>query len=451
MYTLALLAPIACGGDSHSAPTDVSAPKVAVHMVSGDRQVGVEGDSLAPIVVQVTNLQGVPQKNVEVTFSVNDRGTITPLTALTDENGNATAQWSLGIFDDHEGTAYVVKEGAAVAFSAHEPAGRVLDLMEIGLLRPRTFEGSRETVHPDYVRTPDDWGAYALHLALTPYPNGANAMENPSLYVSRSGFRWFPQAGITNPVVIPDGGGYLSDPDLVYVPNLRELWMYYRKVDSKNRVLLVRSSNGSQWGDAVEVASAPNHTLVSPAIVRRDSKTWLLYSVNGGALGCADVSASVELRRSTDGIHWGKPVATTIAAPGVLMPWHMEVQWIPSQNQYWALYPAKMPFSCATQALFLATSADGVTWKSYPSPVIKTGDFPDLRDIVYRSTFEYDETTDEVRFWFSGANLNGAFYDWRTVVQRQNRASLFAKISAPSSLLLNANMNRTMPAMLTPP
>jgi len=35
----------------------------------------------------------------------------------------------------------------------------------------------RAPSHPDFARTPADWGAYQLHLALTPYPNGAIELE----------------------------------------------------------------------------------------------------------------------------------------------------------------------------------------------------------------------------------------------------------------------------------
>jgi hypothetical protein len=445
-----LLAIAACSGGDAPGFTEARAPNVVVKIMAGDRQTGVTGDTLDLIVARVTNLAGTPQKGVAVTWKVNDQGSISPSSVATDENGLASARWRLGEFDEHEGTAFV-KEGAAAAFSADEPAGRILDLLEIGLLRPRTFDGSRETVHPDYVRTPADWGAYVQHLVLTPYPNGANALENPSVFVSRSGDRWFPEAGVINPIVTPDGNGYLSDPDMVYVPNLRELWMYYRKVDAKNHILLVRSTNGSEWGAPVEVVTAKNHLAVSPAIVRRDERTWLMYSVNGGEQGCSDQSSSVELRRSVDGIHWSKPAPVAFSTDHYFTPWHVEVQWIESLKQYWALYPVKRPGSCATQALFLSTSSDGVKWTSYPTPVLKAGDFPELQDIVYRSTFDYDAATDEIRFWFSGANHLGTLYNWRTVWQRQNRSALFARMAAPSSLLLNVMMNRTLPPLLTPP
>jgi hypothetical protein len=444
-----LLALAACSGDPMLALTAVDAPQIAIHIVAGDRQHGIGGDTLAPITAQVTDLQGAPLPGVAVLWRVTDDGAITPQALTTDGNGRATARWKLGRADEHDGTASIA-QGPAAPFSAAEHDSPTLDLLEVGMLRPPTYEGSRETVHPDFARTPDDWGAYTQHLALTPYPNGASQLENPSVFVSRSGLRWFLQAGVINPLVTPGADGYLSDPDIVYHPQLRELWMYYRRVDSRNSVFLVRSKNGSDWSAPVSVVSAANHMLVSPSVVRRDEKTWLMWSVNGGVKGCGDVTSSVQLRRSADGLKWGPPITVSLSNND-LTPWHLDVQWVPSLNQYWALYPAKRAGSCATQSLFLATSADGVTWTTYPTPVLVAGEIPELKDIVYRSTFEYDASTDEIRFWFSGANLGATAYNWRTVLQRHSRTGLFAKISAPRSPLAAYNTNRMLPAMLNPP
>lgn len=421
-----------------------------VHIVSGDNQLGTNRTPLEqPVVVEVSGPDGLPRSNVPVTWRVNDGGTITPAATRTDKTGRATATWTLGVGDEHEGFARLAN-GVGTAFSAAEPATHALDLTEAGLLSPRTYDGSRQTVHPDFARTPADWGAYELHLALTPYPNGASELENPSVFVSRAGYRWFPQAGVSNPLVHPTAGGYLSDPDLVYVPDKRELWMYYREADTKNRISVVRSHDGITWTEPVRVITAANQTVVSPAIVRRSATEWLMWSVNGGAFGCSDQSASVELRRSRNGIIWSQPAKIDLRN-GDLMPWHIEVQWIPELAQYWALYPVKTAGNCLTREVFLATSDDGVRWTTYPTAVLKSGDLPELSDIVYRSTFSYNAETDEVRFWFSGANAaRGQTYDWRTVVQRRRRDDIMAKISSPRISSVRVR-TRVLPPMIDPP
>jgi hypothetical protein len=241
--------------------------------------------------------------------------------------------------------------------------------------------------------------------------------------------------------------GYLSDPDLVYVPELGELWMYYRQVDTQNRILLVRSTNGVTWGAPVPVASAPNHALISPAVVHRAPGDWLMWSVNGGPKGCADTRAFVELRRSRDGIAWSAPESLSIAQRA-MMPWHIEVQWIPSRGEFWALYNVKDAGSCATPALYLATSPDGVHWTTYPSPVLARGALPDLATIVYRSTFDYDPATDEIRFWYSGATWADEQWTWRTAFQRRTRAEVFASIGRSGTAASRVRTARDVPAIV---
>jgi hypothetical protein len=81
--------------------------------------------------------------------------------------------------------------------------------------------------------------------------------------------------------------------------------------------------------------------------------------------------------------------------------------------------------SCTTDALFLATSADGVAWKTYPAPILRRGAIPELADIVYRATFSYDPQRDVVSLWHSGARYTSRGYEWHAAFERRPRADLF--------------------------
>ena len=175
---------------------------------------------------------------------------------------------------------------------------------------------------------------------------------------------------------------------------------------------------------------APNHMIVSPAIVRRSATEWLMWSVNSGVIGCGASSTTVELRRSTDGVTWNAPESTKLKDPDG-SPWHIDVEWIPSRNEYWAVYPVKKPGGCTTDRLRFATSADGVTWTSYPSPVLVKGASDELRDVVYRSSIDFDATTGVVSLWYSGAKNNQGGYDWHLAWERTTVAALFARVGAP--------------------
>lgn len=58
-------------------------------------------------------------------------------------------------------------------------------------------------------------------MAITPYPNGDDAFENPSLLVSQDGLSWDLPCGLRNPLDIKPGtrysdpAHYNSDPDLI--------------------------------------------------------------------------------------------------------------------------------------------------------------------------------------------------------------------------------------------
>lgn len=173
--------------------------------------------------------------------------------------------------------------------------------------------------------------------------------------------------------------------------------------------------------------------IVSPSVVRRAEGEWMMWSVNAGAAGCASASTVVELRRSTDGVHWTTPEATSLDDRAG-STWHIDVEWIPSRKEYWAVYPVKSASGCATERLDFATSADGVHWRSYPSPVLLKGATDALRDIVYRSSIAYDEPTGIVSLWYSGATFVGgaANYRWSLGFERMTLPSLFARVSVPA-------------------
>ena len=95
----------------------------------------------------------------------------------------------------------------------------------------------------------------------------------------------------------------------------------------------------------------------------------------------------------------------------------------------------KVRGSCTTDALYLATSTDGVAWRTYRSPVLRAGVIPELGDVVYRATFAYDTERDLVALWHSGARYQGGSYEWRAAYERRTRSELFAAVNRAESAL----------------
>lgn len=307
----------------------------------------------------------------------------------------------------------------------------LVGLFVTGIAMP-TYEGSGETVHPDFAATPAWWPKSAAgYLAITPYPNGDATKENPSVFEGAMN-RWDVPRGAPNPVRFP-GTGYFSDPDALFNADTREMWLYVRQVSGANTIRLLRSADGTTWSEPVTVAEGPEHTIVSPTIVRRSRDQWLMWSVNSGAAGCSARTTRVELRQSTDGFEWSPPRAVEVPSPAAgLTPWHIDVQWIDERQEFWAVFNAKDPFNCGTTAIYIATSADGISWTTQPRPILVAGEVGELADIVYRTTFSFDAATDIVTLWYSGAARRKGALVWRTVMQRVERAALFGRASLMS-------------------
>jgi len=326
--------------------------------------------------------------------------------------------------------------------------GGAIPIEQFDVLRLPTYDGGGETVHPTYIGPTSRWPTSTHYLFVTPYPRGATAVENPSVFAGVDGATWdtLPQA--PNPLVHPSAHGYLSDPEAVYEPDRNEIYLYYREVTDSNIIRMISSRDAVRWSQPIVVVAGPGQTVVSPAVVRKGPGNWLMWTVNAGRQGGAATTTKIDLRRSTDGVNWSAPQNVSLTQPGT-WPWHLDVKWIPSRFQYWAIYDGKRPGDCATDVLYMATSPDGVTWTTYPTPVLTAGATPALEDIVYRSTFAFDAADDVITFWYSGARYDGAGYTWSTVMQRRPRGEVFAQIAEPHAGATTAR--RRIPPLLNPP
>jgi hypothetical protein len=373
--------------------------------------------------VKVLDRRGRPVSGEQVLWGATN-GIVTPIQDSTNERGIATARWKVGDLAGLD-TAFARTERAAqVQFAAVVDESATDGLMALDL---DTYDGSGQAVHPDHSWLPPGWPDATQALVVTPYPFGNANFENPSLYTAIGGEGWTVPAGLTNPIARP-ATGYFSDPDMLYDPESRELLVYFRQVTDENRILLTRSSDGVHWSAPILVASAPNHEIISPTVVRRGPTEWLMWSVNAGSAGCTSSSTTVELRRSNDGVHWSAAEPVSLDQPEGFA-WHLDVEWIPSRNEYWAVYPLKTPGDCTTRALYFATSPDGVEWTTYPSALRTRAAIPEMMDVVYRSSIDYDAASDEVTIWYSGAAYDGAAYVWHLARERLPLPALLTRVS----------------------
>lgn len=402
--------------------SDSTRPETAerIRITDGDGQTGAVGRRLPrPLEVMAITPDSAPVRGLTVRWSADSNGEVDRAVSTTDAEGRASAWFTLG---PQEGpaaaTARTDLDAVGFTLEARLPLPpEELPYGEIHALELVTFDGSGQTVHPDHLLHAAAGFAFPRHLAVTPYPYGDARKELPSVFASDGPLDWVVQPGAPDPVVPNEPTGHMSDPDLVYVEDAGELWMYYRYVTGRNIINVVRTSDGVTWSAPREVLSAPNHEIVSPAVVRRGPGDWWMWYIDSGDLGCGAPSTTVVLRRSTDGLAWGPPQRLAMSH-GAMHPWHIDVQWIPERGEFWALYNSKRVGGCATPAVFFATSTDGVSWHHFQGPVIIKGAHPDLMDIVYRGTFHYDHERQDVIFWHSGATHGERGYVWRSAVQR---------------------------------
>ena len=307
-----------------------------------------------------------------------------------------------------------------------------------------TYEGSGQVVHPDVVTFDQPWHGHRMWNAITPYPNSAIRFENPSLFTSDDGDKWAVPAGVTNPLSTTTRG-YLSDPDMMFEPTKGELWLYYREVESRkilntnmhiaDHVWLVTSPDGTNWGKPRKVNSDTGKFAVSPSIVRTGAGNWSMFQIDAGKEGCSGKANRIVARKSADGLVWKAPAAVKLEQAG-FVPWHLDVQYVASRNEYWAMiaaYPVKK--GCTSTSLFLATSKDGQNWTTYASPILASGDTPQFGAAVYRSTFSVG-ADDNVTIWFSGARMvtpgdgkKPAVLAWSAAVSHTTATALFARVN----------------------
>jgi len=315
-----------------------------------------------------------------------------------------------------------------------------------GQLDFATYDGSRQVVHPDVLRAPEAWGGQLLSV-ITPYPNSQARYENPSIFSSTSGETWEP-VGSGNPVATT-ARGYLSDPDVVYDPSRNQMRLYFREVVMSGKrhiadnVYYMTSPDGVAWSSQMLATTDRGRYVVSPSVVRGQAGTWRMWAVDAGSRGCNANHTKLLLRVSTDGVNWTAGKAASFSQPGYVA-WHVDVEWVDARREYWALVAAyPRGASCTATSLFLATSADGEKWTTYPAPVLARGTVPQFDSNVYRSSLLFDDDG-TVTLWMSGARTTipgtrrtRPTLEWSAAVARTTATALLARVSRAASVALD--------------
>lgn len=293
-----------------------------------------------------------------------------------------------------------------------------------------TYDGSGQAIHPDVLHFPKGWNGYTHWMAMTPYPGGKDPWENPSLLASNDGKTWVAPVGLKAPLAPAPPCDHNSDTDLVYNSTTDELWIYWLDTRRASRCAAHKAKpyynhnylrrvtvrhDGKKWvvgtpSISLDQDLGKEALLLSPSVVRLGSTKYQLWMSNG--------STKVYRYESTDGHTWGKAQQVTLADK----VWHLNVDHVSPKGEYWMLsvYPS------SGGALRWATSKDGLSWTSYPAPVMQSR--PGKWDAnLYRGAFIYDSVKDKLRLWYS-AYATGPTV-WHTALLEQTYATFVSKLA----------------------
>ena len=145
-----------------------------------------------------------------------------------------------------------------------------------------TYDGSGKNVHPSVLYFPNKFNEWYYWMAITPYPNGDNTKENPSIIVSNDKYNWVVPSGVTNPIVDKPVDGFNSDPELIQGYD-NKLYLYWREKDSDltyERLYVISSIDGITWSSRTLVYDNLDYATqnaISPCVIKKDGDYHLYY------------------------------------------------------------------------------------------------------------------------------------------------------------------------------
>lgn len=161
-----------------------------------------------------------------------------------------------------------------------DPASFVVDMPTTTLTTP-TYDGSGQATHPKVLHIPEGWNGYKYWMAFTPYPNGNDDFENPSILVSNDGNTWVVKPGATNPIEPePTDGTYLADTHIV-IGYDNVMYCYFRGMNPAltEYYLYVKSSvDGITWA-AKQIAMTQPSGLGSPVVIK-EKGGYMLFDID---------------------------------------------------------------------------------------------------------------------------------------------------------------------------
>lgn len=303
-----------------------------------------------------------------------------------------------------------------------------------------TYDSSNQSTHPDVYYNPNGWNGYKYWMAFTPYPNGNDALENPSIVVSNDGVTWSVPPGVTNPLVPqPSGIGfnYNADTDIMEGED-GKLYIFY--IDGTTDVWVISSSDGVTWSTPVKIIDMSAQTILSPSVIL-DNGVYKMYYVD-----LVESPNVIKYRTATSPTGtWSSPVSCSFSPiPSGKDLWHMNIDKI--GTQYHAIITTSNSGTFNGNLLHFAVSDDGVNFSMKSTPVLGLGTGWD-NGRIYRSSLVYVDAGDESYYnlYYGAVNASN---EWRIGLTKLKLSQYIRDISTNDKIINFASNDGVSRAIL---
>lgn len=266
-----------------------------------------------------------------------------------------------------------------------------------------------------------DWHGWRYWGSLTPYFQGNDDVENPSIVVSSDGFHWVVPNGVQNPIYPEPTLGlnmWNADSDIAYDPKSDALVMTFQGeregLVAQDQVFAI-SPDGTHW--PMRASSGGLETMyqrcASASIFRDTDGTWLMYAVYTGGGGAVGIRTLMRWRSDNPCGPWHSREDLVISEEEMNVwggPWHVEAL-LDTEGVYrllvWSGWTRQYVYPCS--------STDGLSW-SVGDVLLRAGQYePSLaddmdrwdRNELYRGSFL--DLGDRFRVYYAGHGPD----DWR--------------------------------------
>lgn len=260
-----------------------------------------------------------------------------------------------------------------------------------------------QAIHPSILFFPTGWNGYLYWMAFTPYPNGNDKYENPSIVASNNGVDWVVPSGLVNPIALPVEGSHLADTELVYIKATNKLRCYWveGEYEAERRLIFKESVDGINWVNQT-VCTTPNANILSPSIeFLSQSRIWRMWSYGR--------ATSIDIFDSFDGITWTTNVkSNSIGLVEDVMPFHPSL-YRDDAGYHFVVSTRGIAFENdpgRPQDLYYAYSPDGFTLYYDAFPVIPQKNGTKFETRRYRSDIVKTHEGG-LRLYVSGKNHAG--------------------------------------------